>query len=203
MIGAVILAAGMSQRMGEPKLFLPFKGHTIIEEVIDHVKASKVGCVRLIYGSHDERWKKLAREKDIACRKNSEYQKGQSTSVKKGVQIMPHGLEGFIFILGDQPLVDSKIIDKMIDTFYERKASIVVPLYAGVRGNPVLFHGKWRDTLLSLTGDRGARNIIRQNRDEVSYVRFDHSIYNMDVDTKEDYQNILITTQKQVTHYME
>ncbi|WZL73845.1 molybdenum cofactor cytidylyltransferase [Clostridiaceae bacterium 35-E11] len=196
MIGAVILAAGMSQRMGRQKLFLPFKRHTIIEEVIDHIKASKVDCILLIYGNQDDRWEKIAIEKEIACKRNSEYQKGQSTSVKKGIEMMPDGMDGIMFILGDQPLIDSKVINKIIDTFYERKASIVVPLYKGVRGNPVLFHAKWRETLFNVKGDKGARDIILQNKDEVSYIRFNDSMYNIDVDTKEDYQNILMAVSK-------
>lgn len=192
MIAAVILAAGTSRRMGKTKLFLPYKNHTIIEEVIDNVKASKADFICLVYGNEGERWQKLAGKKEISCIWNSEYLKGQSTSVIKGVEAVPDEAEGIVFVLGDQPFVSYKVIDKIIDTFYEREASIVVPIYAGIRGNPVLFDIKWRKELLHIAGDKGGREIIVENSDEVVHVHFEDLLFNMDIDTEEEYQKALM-----------
>lgn len=191
MIGAVILAAGKSERMGEAKLFLPFNNQTVIEEVIDQVKASQVCYIHLVYGDWEEKWQKIAGKKGIPIIHNPDYQQGQSTSVRVGVQSLPDDLEGIIFILGDQPLMKSEVIDRLINVFYLCRPSIIVPTYQGKRGNPVLFHRKWREKLLTLAGDRGAREILQQYPQEVLKVDFAEGIYNMDIDTKEDYQRLL------------
>lgn len=191
MIGAVILAAGMSRRMGKGKLFLPFKNHTIIEEVIDHVKESKVDFTQIVYGHEGEKIKDIAKEKAIVSIYNPDYQEGQSTSVKIGMKNICSTMEGVLFILGDQPFINNTIIDKMIDVFYDHKASIVVPLYEGKRGNPVLFHCKWKENIYGLEGDEGARKILFQNPEEITYVEFDDFIYNLDIDTKSDYDYAL------------
>ncbi|WP_168198344.1 molybdenum cofactor cytidylyltransferase [Crassaminicella thermophila] len=196
MVGAVILAAGMSRRMEEGKLLLPFNGHTIIEEVIDNVKKSKVDFIEIVYGHEGEKIKRIANKKEIVSIYNPDYKKGQSTSVKLGMKNMPNRIEGVLFILGDQPFINSFVINRIIDAFYSYKASIVVPLYEGKRGNPVLFHRKWRESIYSLKGDEGARKILLQNPDKIRYVEFDDSSYNLDIDTKEDYTYALSIANK-------
>jgi molybdenum cofactor cytidylyltransferase len=191
MISAVILAAGKSERMGKAKLFLPFNKQTVIEEVIDQVKASQVYHIRLVYGDWEDKWRRIAEKKGIPIIHNPDYQQGQSTSVRVGVRSLPDEAEGIIFILGDQPLIKSEVIDRLINIFYLCRPSIVAPIYQGKRGNPVLFHRKWREELLALSGDRGAREILQQHSHEVLKVYFAEGIYNMDIDTEEDYQRLL------------
>ena len=197
MVSAVILAAGMSQRMKEAKLFLPFKKHTIIEEVIDHAKSSKVDEIYIVHGDDADRWRRIANNKGILPIYNPNYKKGQSTSVKVGVERISRNVEGVLFLLGDQPFIRSNIINGIIDTFHRRdRASIIVPRYEGRRGNPVLFHLKWKNDLMSLTGDEGARSILIKNHDEVGYIDFHNKFYNLDIDTKEDYKYALNLKEK-------
>ena len=101
-------------------------------------------------------------------------------------------IDGVLFLLGDQPFIKSNVINEIIDKFHRMdRASIIVPRYEGKRGNPVLFHLKWRNDLMSLTGDQGARSIFIKNHDEVGYIDFDNKVYNVDIDTKEDYRDAM------------
>ncbi|MBF8982914.1 molybdenum cofactor cytidylyltransferase [Lutibacter sp. B2] len=197
MISAVILAAGMSQRMKEAKLFLPFKKHTIIEEVIDNAKSSKVDEIYIVHGDDVDRWRRIANTKGVVPIYNSNYKKGQSTSVKAGMERISRSTDGVLFLLGDQPFIKSNIINEIIDKFHRTdRASIIVPRYERKRGNPVLFHLKWKNDLLSLIGDQGARSIFIKNNDEVSYIDFDNKFYNLDIDTKEDYRDAIKVEKK-------
>ncbi|MCT4592879.1 MAG: molybdenum cofactor cytidylyltransferase [Anaeromicrobium sp.] len=194
MISTVILASGKSTRMGKNKLLLPFKDHTIIEEIIDNSLKSNSDEIILVY--KDEIIGKIGKNKGIKTIHNRDYEKGQSTSVKKGLEQVSPNSKGILFILGDMPLINEKIINKIINVFKNTKKAIIVPLYDGKRGNPVLFHKKWKASIMNISGDYGPRQIIMDNLDEIEYVHIDDCKFNLDVDSKVDYERVKMLIKK-------
>ncbi|PAB59309.1 molybdenum cofactor cytidylyltransferase [Anaeromicrobium sediminis] len=188
MISTVILASGKSTRMGKNKLLLPFKEHTIIEEVIDNSLKSNSDEIILVY--KDRTIGEIGKNKGIKTIYNSEYEKGQSTSVKKGLGEVSPNSQGILFVLGDMPLIHEEIMNKIINTFKNTKKTIIVPLYNGKRGNPVLFHRKWKNNIMDISGDHGPRKLIMENPNEIEYVHIYDCKFNLDVDSKGDYERV-------------
>lgn len=188
MISIIILAAGMSTRMGRNKLTLSLKNKTIIEEVIHNCKESKANEIILVY--KDKAVYEKGMFKNMKCVFNKDYEKGQSTSVKAGLEYIDHESEGVLFVLGDMPFISSVVINRLIDEFKKNEKSIIVPTYEGKRGNPVLFHRKWIKDICNVKGDKGGRQIIELNSEKVKYVEFNDKYLNLDIDTINDYKKI-------------
>lgn len=160
-IKGIILGAGKSSRMGYNKLAIKIENSTIVQRVIENAKASKLDELVIITGKYDV-------STDIIKLQNEEYEKGMSTSIKKG-------LEGFkgdavMILLGDMPFVSSELINKLYDCFKKSNKNIIVPVCGGKRGNPVIIGNKYFKQLLNNEGDKGARDIIKNNPEDVFQV---------------------------------
>lgn len=184
MVTAIILAAGFSRRFGKEKLLIRINDKPIICNITDVIASCDFQDIILVY--QNEEIKKILNRNDINYVYNKDAYKGMSSSVICGVN---NALEtnGYMFINGDQPLISMKIVNELLDAFNNHKGSIIAPKYDGIRGNPVIFHSKWKSQLQNVTGDIGGRNIIKKNIEEVFFVHIDNSKYGMDIDTWEDY----------------
>jgi molybdenum cofactor cytidylyltransferase len=185
MITGIILASGFSNRMGKNKLMMKLNNMSIIEMVITNAKNSKLDDLILVYRS--SALLKYTLNMDIRLVYNDKAYLGQSESIKLGVLNASKNSD-YLFLLGDQPFIISGILDKIIDEHNSNKEKIIVPYFNEKRGNPVLFPNKFRNELLSLSGDEGARNIIYKNKDEIKKVQFKNTMYNIDIDNIEDYE---------------
>lgn len=182
-IRGIILAAGKASRMGYNKLMLKIDDTAILEKVIENSKSSKLNEVILITGKYDI-------DTDIIKIHNDKYEKGMSTSIKKG-------LEGFkgeavMILLGDMPFVSIDIINKLYDSFVKCNKNIVVPIFKDKRGNPVVIGEKYFDDLLNNTGDKGAREIIKNNFEDVEFVEIQNNSILLDIDDEESYKQFII-----------
>ncbi len=121
---------------------------------------------------------------------NPAYAAGQSTSLRAGLAAVNPGAAAALFLLGDQPQVYPRTIDALIDAFQTHGALIVVPTYDGVRGHPVLIARALFEELASVTGDMGARDVIRAHEDAVLRVPMNAALPG-DVDNEEDYADLL------------
>jgi len=185
MITGIILASGFSNRMRKNKLMMKLNNMSIIEMVINNAKNSKLDDLILVYRS--SALLKFTLDIDIRLVYNDKAYLGQSESIKLGVLNASKNSD-YLFLLGDQPFIISGILDKIIDEHNSNKEKIIVPYYNEKRGNPVLFPNKFRNELLSLSGDEGARNIIYRYKDEIKKLCFKNSMYNIDIDNIEDYE---------------
>jgi len=191
MFGAIILAAGCSSRLGQPKLLLPLDRKSVIRTTVEQV---------LEAGGHE--WKEIIvvlgheaaavrRELaglEIRCIFNPRFALGMSTSLKAGVAAVNPEVEGAMIFLGDQPLVSTEVVRRMLSVFRESQRSIVVPAYRGVRGNPVLFSSSLFSELATVEGDKGGREVVMRNPERVATVTFPPNLAPRDVDTWEDYE---------------
>ena len=186
-VSAVILAAGGSCRMGRPKQELEIGGKTLVQRVIKNVSDSIVDEVVLVTQPDlplmDEGL--LPGFKRVV---NRDWQTGQSSSMKAGLEAIDPKSDAVIFFMADQPMVDECIINNLIMTFYEGDKPIVAPLYSGRKGSPVLFNRTLFSELKRIEGDKGGRDLLKNY--PVTYVDIDSPLAGMDADTPEEFSRL-------------
>jgi len=198
---AIILAAGTSSRMGQAgnKLLLPLANRPVLAHVLQAVHGSQARPIILVLG-HQAREVEILlapelRELAPTLVVNADYTQGQSTSLKSGLRTLldmqtDPDLRAVIFVLGDQPLVSSALIDQLITLREHTGQQIALPCYRGQRGNPVVFSLELAPSLLQVSGDEGGRRLIRQYAQSSATLEVDALGAQLDVDTWEAYQQV-------------
>ena len=188
MIYGVILAAGEGKRMGKVKLTLPLGNKKLIEWVLEAAKLTPLDKYFLVVRPEDKDIIKIGKAWGAEIVLNPDFRKGMSTSIKKALlKINTQEVEGFFLILGDQPLITSKIINKLIKSFSPGKGEIIVPYFKDKRGNPVLFDICWKDELMAVTGDVGGRVLIKAHPEKIKRVNISDRAILFDIDQEKDY----------------
>jgi molybdenum cofactor cytidylyltransferase len=186
-VAGIILAAGKSSRMGRMKLLLDVHGKPMLGQVVESALASALDQVIVVLGGEYERILDSVDFKVATVVFNPDFWKGQSTSLRAGIEAAGENCDAALFLLGDMPLVDSGVIDGVLQKYKATGASIVIPIFAGRRGNPVLLARSLFPMVLALEGDIGARAILAAHEDLVETVDVAHDGILADVDTWEDY----------------
>lgn len=185
MISAIVMASGFSRRMGENKLLMDFNGKTIIENTFEALK--KCDFKEVIVVSQYEEVLKIANKYQFKFVLNDNAQIGQSESIKLGIRNSGK-YDGYMFFVGDQPLINNDDLKGLINEFERKKEYIVIPRYDNKTGNPVIFPACLKNNLLSLKNDEKGKKVINEY-DKIKYVNV--SKYTLlDVDTKLDYENL-------------
>lgn len=175
--------------MGVDKLQLPVGGVPVIERVIAAASKSRLGEVILVCTSDSVA--SVGRRYGVKIVKNNAPQLGQSHSIRLGLENSCQSSEGFMFLVGDQPFVSENIINSLVESFTQQKCSAVVPLYNGIRGNPVIFASLLREKLLCLSGDSGGRVLLKGLEDSIVTVGFSDEWLGLDIDTREEYEAVI------------
>jgi molybdenum cofactor cytidylyltransferase len=183
MMSAILLAAGQSKRMGKPKLLMPFGQSTIIEQAVDNLLDSAADEVIVVLGNRANAVRRLIADRPVKLVVNPDYEQGMSTSIVAGLKLADHRTKAAMLALGDQPLIDSQTINRLISGFRSHDKGIAIPTYQGDRGHPVIFHIKYKGPLLALKGDVGARQIIKDNPGDILEVAVDCEGIKIDIDT--------------------
>jgi len=191
MICAVVLAAGLSRRMGVQKLLLPFGGKTVIAHIVDQLLASTVDQVHVVVGHQAERISAELSGRVFSTVKNPNYKSGMLSSVRCGLQNLPEKCRVVMVALGDQPSITTGLIDQMLQSFATTEKSILVPLYKGKRGHPILFSTLYRDDILTQYDDIGLRGLLHSHSDDVFELDVPTSSVLNDMDYPEDYRREL------------
>ena len=189
MISGIILASGLSRRMGADKLLLPVGGVPIIERVIAAASQSILGEIIMVCAS--DAIASIGRGYGAKIVYNAEPLMGQSHSVRLGVENSCKSSDGLMFLVGDQPFITESIINSMVDSFTPVSCSAVVPLYNGKRGNPVIFDSSLREKLLRLCGDSGGRVLLEELEESIITVSFEDEKLGLDIDTLEEYEAVI------------
>ena len=187
MVSAILLAAGESKRMSKPKQLLPFGRSTILEQSIDNLLSSKANEVIVVLGHRAEEMRNKIATRPVKIAINPNYHQGMGTSIATGLSLVDGKAEAVMLALADQPLVDSKVIDLVIDGFMAYNKGVVIPTYQGRRGHPVIFAIKYKGELSGLKGDIGGRQIIEEHPDDILELAVDSPDINIDIDTAENY----------------
>jgi molybdenum cofactor cytidylyltransferase len=191
MISAVVLAAGMSTRLGRPKQLLSIGDQTMIEVVIDKLLEAEIEEIVVVVGYHADRIKELLIERDIQIIYNPDYKLGQSTSLIKAIEALNEKCMGILCMLGDQPLIKLSTLNSLITEFKEGENLIVFPKYNDQRGNPVIFSTELKSEMLKVSGDQGARSLLIKYKDQSKAIEVDDQGVIFDIDTESDYQRLL------------
>jgi molybdenum cofactor cytidylyltransferase len=186
-VAAVILAAGRSTRMGGPnKLLAELNGKKLVRIVAEQALASKASLVIVVTGHQSAEVAAALKGLDVVFVTNPQFADGLATSVKAGIAAVPGSVDGAIVCLGDMPLVETRLIDRLIESFApDRGSLIVVPVAGGRRGNPVLWSRRFFPELMALDGDIGARHLIAQHAEAVAEVEVEGKSAFLDIDTPE------------------
>ena len=187
MIWAMILAAGESRRMGRPKLLLPFGEKTMIETVIDGVFQSKADRILVVLGSNREKIEKKIGHLPLDIVVNPGFKEGMLSSVQCGFHALPEETRAVLVFLGDQPSIPSEVIDRVVDAFKETGKGIVLPVYKGERGHPVLIDMKYRHDVKNLNPEVGLRELVYGHPDDILEVNMETAGILRDINDIEDY----------------
>ncbi|MDY6861687.1 MAG: nucleotidyltransferase family protein [Thermodesulfobacteriota bacterium] len=190
MISAIILAAGESKRMGRPKQLLSLGNQTVIQRVVDNFVNSKVDEVIVVLGFC---WKEIEfsiQNKPIKTVLNKAYSNGMSSSIRKGLSSLSRESDAFFIALGDQPLIKKDLINMLIEKFENSKKGIIVPVFKGRRGHPVLFSSRYKKDFNILKGDEGGKRILYSNNEDILEAEVETETVLFDMDEKKDYEYI-------------
>jgi molybdenum cofactor cytidylyltransferase len=186
-IGALLLAAGQSRRMGGPnKLLAEIDGVPMVARVAQRLLASRARPVIAVLGNQADAVDSALVKLPVERVRNPEFAAGLSTSLKRGIAALPADLDGVIVCLGDMPLISGRHLDRLIAAFNPLEGrAIVVPTRRGKRGNPVLWSKRFFAEMDELAGDVGARHLIGEHAELVAEVEMDDDAVLVDIDTPE------------------
>jgi len=184
-VAAVVLAAGRGTRMGGPnKLLAELNGKTLVRTVVEHALKSKASSVTVVTGHQAAEVERELRGLNVTFVYNPDFPDGIASSVKVGIAAVPKEADGAIVCLGDMPLIDAGLVDRLIDAFApDRGHLIAVPVSDGRRGNPVLWSRRFFPELMTLDGDVGARHLIMKHAEAVADVAVEGRGAFLDIDT--------------------
>jgi len=189
MITAIVLAAGESKRMGQPKMLLPWRSETVLSHVIAVFRNAGVDDICVITGGAREQVEILVATLGVRSVHNEEYTNGEMlSSIQCGIRSLPLQTQGMLIGLGDQPQVQEGSVQKVCESYRESKSNIVVPSYQMRRGHPWLVARPLWDGLLKIKSPRSPRDFLNDHADQIQYVNLDDPCILADLDTPDDYK---------------
>lgn len=187
MIAALILAAGQSKRMGQPKMLLPWGETTVLQKVIVTFKAAGVNELLVITGGDRERVEALVGG-EARTLFNPNYAQGEMlSSVQVGLAGLKTEVEAALIGLGDQPQVQERSVRAVLGGYRSSRATLVVPSFQKRRGHPWLVARHHWDEILRMRSPASLRDFLNAHADAIQYVDVEHASILQDLDTSEDY----------------
>lgn len=164
-----------------------FGQSTIVEQAVDNLLGSKIDEVIVVLGFKADEVRSLIATRPVRLAFNPDYEQGMSTSIIAGLRLVGSQSQAVMLALGDQPLIDSQTINRLIDKFYSHDKGIVIPTYLGRRGHPVIFAMRYKKQLLELKGDIGARQLVKENPEDILEVAVGCEGILVDIDSADCY----------------
>jgi molybdenum cofactor cytidylyltransferase len=187
MITAIILAAGESKRMGQPKMLMPWGKSTVLQTVISTFQAAEINNILVVTGGAHQQVEALV-GKTVQTIFNEDYKKGEMlSSIKSGLSAKMNEASAALICLGDQPQITERSVRSVCETFVKNKSPIVVPSYQMHRGHPWLVIRSLWDELLQMKPPQTPRDFLKKHAQEIQYVNIDSASIIEDLDTPEDY----------------
>ncbi len=195
MVSAIVLAAGLSTRMGSKnKMLLPFAGKTVIEKVVDNIISSGIDELIVVTGRDALLVHDLLQHSPVKFIHNNDFAKGMTTSIQKGVHAANGN--GYMICLGDMPFITSEEYKRLGNFFEEKKlldeACICIAGYKNQRGNPVVFSSFYRTAILAHTNMEGCKEIVQSSEEHVYPVQMGLGNVLRDIDTLADYEDAVL-----------
>jgi molybdenum cofactor cytidylyltransferase len=187
MIGAIVLAAGQSRRMGTQKLLLPFAGQTVIGHVIDQLSAAAIVNIFVVVSSDGPAIAQALSGRPVKLVENLEPDSEMLSSVRCGLRALPSDCEAALIAVGDQPAITTLLIRKVFDAYQSSGRGIVVPVAGGKRGHPTILAARYFVEILQGFDGVGLRGLLLAHSGDVQEVETDDPALLADIDVPEDY----------------
>lgn len=193
MVTAIVLAAGLSERMGRNKLLLEYSGKTVIEMTIGNIMEGGIDEVVVVTGHEADQLRSALNIPGVRFVHNVDYRRGMTSSIQCGIREVKGS--GLMICLGDMFLVNGNEY-ALLKQAYEQNVSakpalICLPRYQGAKGNPVIFAPYYKQVILQHTDPDGCKNIIREFQENITWVEMPTGHILQDLDYEEDYSNLL------------
>jgi molybdenum cofactor cytidylyltransferase len=189
LISGIVLAGGKSERMGRPKALLPFRGGTFLSNILAAISQSPINHTYVVAGHHRREIESAVSGESASVVFNPDYEQGMVTSLQTGIRALPPQVAGAMMFLVDHPLVDPTTIKALIAKLLPGR--IVVPVFGGRRGHPVLFSAGTLAEILSLPPSEGPNSVVRRDAHRVIEVPIDSRGILIDVDTPQQFEKLL------------
>lgn len=192
-VSAIVLAAGASTRMGEPKQLLPFEGRSLLRRAVDTALASRCETVVVVLGANALRIREEIVDSPVLVAINERWSRGMSTSVRAGLEVLEKSrgkqrISAAVLMPCDQPHLSGTVLNRLIDAHHANDQPIVVSGYSGIWGVPMLFTRSLWPELRALSGQGGAQSVALRHASEVECVPF--PLGACDLDTRHDYEQL-------------
>lgn len=182
-ISIILLAAGPSSRLGQPKQLLPYRGTTLLRHLANHAVASRASEVIVVLGSDKEQIRKELGGLSLKIVENKEWKEGTSSSIRIGLR-EARTADAVLIMLCDQPFVTTALLNSIMTPLISSQQNLVACDYASTVGVPALFGKEFFEELSHLRGDTGAKIILLLHKDQIHHISFPSG--SVDVDTEED-----------------
>ncbi len=190
-VGAVVLAAGQSRRMGQPKLVLPWGQKTVIEHVVGQVEEAGVQEIVVVTGGAREVVEKALAGCTVHLAHNPDFDRSEMlASLQTGIRALSPEIQAMLVVLGDQPTIVSGVVKQVITEYLETGASLLIPSYQMRRGHPWLVGRELWGDLLEMGLEQTMRDFLRKHEARIVYIQVDTPGILMDIDTPEDYERL-------------
>lgn len=188
LIGAIVLAAGQSRRMGRPKMTLEWGQTTVIGQVTAVLLEAGAQPVVVVCGAAEEEIRSALAGAPVRIARNPNYLQGDMlASLQRGLEVMPEAVEAVLVALGDQPQVERQIVEQVIGRYQESGSDLVVPSFEMRRGHPWLMSKSYWAEVLEMGGGQSLRDFLSRHAAEIDYVVVGSKSILKDLDTPEAY----------------
>jgi len=189
-LGVVVLAAGLSSRMGQHKILLPWQdGKTIIEHIVEQLVRARLEEIVVVVGHQADAVKRLLKPYGVTCVLNKAYKNGEMlVSMQTGLRAMSPRAAAALIVLGDQPRIEPRTIYKVLKAYAEGKGDIVMPSYEMRRGHPYLLDRRYWQDILALKVGQSPREVMNAHSAAIAYVEVNNDSILRDIDTPQDYR---------------
>lgn len=195
-VSAVVLAAGMSTRMGRSKALLAWDGGTVIQTIVSRLVAARIPDIVVVTGHQSDRVAVALANQPVRIVANPDYASGEMlSSLQVGLQALSPAVSSALVVMGDQPALDIRVVNDIIATYARGDGAIVAPVYGGRRGHPVLFDRQFWPELLALKSG-APRDVVNQHLDQLATVAASSDSILRDIDTPEQYRRELYRFQR-------
>lgn len=188
-IAGVLLAAGESKRLGEPKQLLDWRGKSFVRQIVETAIEAELSPLVVVVGAYQAEVQAALQGLPIEIVHNPDWQAGQSGSVRIGLAALPEDVGAAAFLVVDQPQLPAALLEALKAEHARSLASIISPQVDGQRSNPVLFDRRTFPDFAAIEGDLGGRALF--SRYHVSWIPWLDASLGIDVDTLKDYQRLL------------
>lgn len=192
-VGAVVLAAGKSTRMGAPKQLLLLGGRTVLEQTLENIRCAGVDEIVLVLGSYAETIRQQLPPSAFTGLKlvvNQSYGQGMASSLREGLAALEPNVDASLIVLADQPFTRPETLRRIVDRYVQSDGQIVIPSYRGFRGNPVLLDRSVFAEVMALEGDIGCRAVFGSHLEGIIKVEVEDIGVLLDIDSRDDYERL-------------